>query len=97
MGILATVMYVNDTDWLQLGKSPRMSDDDLVAQVQLVTTDAGMLSQATGGALKQEKCSAYFMCWRFVRGQPRLKRTMNCHILVPKWNRRTERWPPHTL
>ena len=72
--ILVAVMYVDDTDWLHLGESPQMSDNDLVAQVQLATTDAGMLSQATGGALKQEKCSAYFMCWRFVRGQPRLKR-----------------------
>ena len=55
--MLAAVMYVDDTDWLHLGKSIRMSDDDLVSQVQRATTDAGMLSQATGGALKQEKCS----------------------------------------
>ena len=50
--ILVAMMYVDDTDWLHLGESPQMSDNDLVAQVQLATTDAGMLSQATGGALK---------------------------------------------
>ena len=72
--ILAAVMYVDDTNWLHLGKSIRMSDDNLVSQVQRATTDAGMLSQATGGALKQEKCSAHIMCWRFPNGQPRLKR-----------------------
>ena len=33
-----------------------------------------MLAQATGGALKPAKCGAYFLCYKFTAGKPRLKK-----------------------
>ena len=48
-----------------------MSDEDLIGQVQQATFDSGLLVQATGGVLKQEKCKCY--CWCLWNGEPRLK------------------------
>ena len=72
--VLAAVLYVDDGDWFHLGSSVTMTDEELIAEVQQATTDAGHLVQATGGALKQEKCSAYVLSYTFVNGAPRLKR-----------------------
>ena len=71
--LLASVLYVDDGDWLHTADEPTTSDEDMLKKVQLATTDFGQLAQATGGALKQEKCSAYFLLYRFPSGVPRLK------------------------
>lgn len=71
--LLAAVMYVDDTDILHWAESQTTTDDELVAQVQQAQNDWGLLSQATGGILKPEKCSNYFLCYRFINGRARLK------------------------
>ena len=71
--LLASVLYVDDGDWLHTTDKPTDSDEDLISKVQNATTDFGKLAQATGGALKQEKCSAYFLFHKFPAGVPRLK------------------------
>ena len=50
-------MYVDDTDLVHWGRDDAMEAEDLIAQVQEEVWDWGMLTQATGGALKQAKCS----------------------------------------
>ena len=56
---------VDDTDLLHRAVSPTTSDEELIAQVQQATFDWGLLSQATGGALKQPKCFVYFLTYLF--------------------------------
>ena len=71
--LLAAIMYVDDTDLLHWADSPTTSDAELIAQVQTASTDWSMLAQATGGALKPAKCRAYFLCYKFTAGKPRLE------------------------
>ena len=73
MFVLAAVMYVDDTDLTHRASTQDTGDEVLFQQVQQATTDWGMLAQATGGALKQEKCYYYAMCYKWVKGRAKLK------------------------
>jgi len=73
MFLIAAVMYVDDTDLLHWAPFVTTTDEELIEQVQQATNDWGLLSQATGGILKQEKCSVYFLSYKFVNGRARLK------------------------
>jgi hypothetical protein len=57
---LSVVMYVDDTNllhWpLSLGKEPAK----LIEHIQWATMDYGRLTQASGGILKEKKCSHVF-------------------------------------
>jgi len=71
--LLAAAMYVDDTDLLHWADSPVTEDEELVEQVQAATNDFAHLAQASGGALKPEKCFVYFLAYHTVRGQTKLK------------------------
>ena len=71
--LLAAVMYVDDTDLLHWARSPSTRGDELIQQVQGSTNDWGLLGQATGGALKPEKCFLYLLDYAFPNGRARLK------------------------
>jgi hypothetical protein len=71
--ILAAVMYIDDTDLLNWPSSSSADPYKLVAHVQRATTDYTNLAQAIGGILKGAKCSVYFLDYKFVRGQARMK------------------------
>jgi hypothetical protein len=66
---LSAVMYVNDTDLLHWPESAAVEPKELIAQVQNATMDYGRLAQASGGVLKEKKCSVYFLDYKFVNGQ----------------------------
>ena len=44
----------------------------MIQNMQVANNDWGALAKATGGYLKPEKCSAYILCYRFVRGRAKL-------------------------
>jgi len=71
--ILAAVMYVDDTDLLHWPSSPYNYPEELVAHIQQAATDYTNLAQASGGILKDSKCSIYFLDYKFVQGRARLK------------------------
>ncbi len=71
--VLATVMYIDDTDILHWPPSAHTSPEDLIKYVQKTTTDWGNLAQASGGILKAGKCSPYFMDYNFNKGCTKLK------------------------
>ena len=48
-------------------------DEEITEQVQQATNDWGLLSQVTGNILKREKYSVYFMSYKYVCEQARLK------------------------
>jgi len=77
MFILAAVMYVDDTDLLHWASSPTTSSEELVQQVQEATNDWGLLGQATGGALKPEKCFLYLLDYSFNNGRAKLSTLKN--------------------
>jgi hypothetical protein len=54
-------MYVDDTDLLHWPESSAMDPEELIECVQWATLDYGCLAQATGGILKEKKCSVYFL------------------------------------
>lgn len=56
-------MYVDNTDLLHWAPTQVIKDDELIDYVQIASDDWGQLAHATGGILKQEKCSIYFMCY----------------------------------
>ena len=66
---LCAVMYVDDTDLLHWPESPLTDPETLIHHVQTLTTDYGHLAQASGGILKEKKCSVYFLAYKFVRGR----------------------------
>ncbi len=66
---LCAAMYVDDTDLLDWPESPLMDPRTLIHHVQTSTTDYGHLAQASGGILKEKKCSVYFLTYKFVRGR----------------------------
>ena len=67
--VLSVVMYVNNTDLLHWPESSTCDPDGLIHHVQTATTDYGRLAQASGGILKEKKCSVYFLAYKFVRGR----------------------------
>jgi hypothetical protein len=70
---LAAVMYVDDTDLLHWPESAHIDPEDLVAHVQEATMDYGLLAQALGGILKENKCSVYFLNYKYIGGRAVLK------------------------
>jgi hypothetical protein len=58
---LSAVMYVDDTNLLNWPESSAMDPKKLIKHVQRATMDYGRLAQATGGILKEKKCSVYFL------------------------------------
>ena len=66
-------MYVDDTDLLLWPGSFIAEVEELIAYIQCVTTDWGSLAQASGGLLKDNKCSLYLLFYNFIRGRARMK------------------------
>ncbi len=65
---LAVVMYVDNTDLLHWPESAHIDPEDLVAHVQEATMDYGLLAQASGGILKENKCLVYFLDYKYIGG-----------------------------
>ncbi len=74
--LLATDMYVDDTDLIHWAWCPSCSPDQLIAAAQITTYTWGGLAIATGAAMKPEKCYAYFLSYWYDRGRAKL-RTIN--------------------
>jgi hypothetical protein len=70
---LAAVMYVDDTDLLHWPGTSTIDPEELIAEVQQATTDYGKLAIASGGILKEKKCSVYILDYKWVQGRARLK------------------------
>jgi hypothetical protein len=64
---LAAVIYVDDTNLLHWPSSPCIDPDKLVEHVQLATLDYGHLAIASGGILKEKKCSVYLLDYKYTR------------------------------
>ena len=58
---LTAVIYVDDTNLLHWPSSPYTEPEELVETVQSSTNDYSQLAIASGGILKQQKCSVYFL------------------------------------
>jgi hypothetical protein len=84
---LCAVMYVDDTDLLHWPKSPVTIPKTLIHHVQKSTTDYSHMAQASGGILKEKKCSVYFLAYKFVHGRARL---MSLRDLPPTTTHITE-------
>jgi hypothetical protein len=69
---LSAVIYVDDMDLLHWPECAGTSPEELIAHVQQATMDYGKLAQASGGILKEKKCSVYFLAYKFIRGHARL-------------------------
>jgi hypothetical protein len=54
-------MYVDDTDLLHCPKLSCMDPGDLIEHVQNATTDYSWLAIASGGILKEKKCSVHIL------------------------------------
>jgi hypothetical protein len=99
---LSAVMYVDDTNLLHWPPSLGAEPDNLIKHVQRATMDYSRLAQASGGILKENKCSVNFLdykvvCSRFQMKspwdlpQPRLYimevgRAYPAHIHIPQPN-----------
>jgi hypothetical protein len=70
---VSAVIYVDDTDLLHWPSDGGTDPDELVLHVQEATRDYGLLVQASGGILKEKKCSMYFLDYKVVRGRFWLK------------------------
>jgi hypothetical protein len=71
--ILAAVMYVDNTNLLYWPASRSTDPDELVAHVQRATMDWTHLAQASGGILKDKKCSVYFLDYKYTNGRAQMK------------------------
>jgi hypothetical protein len=70
---LTAVMYVDDTNLFHWPESSTTEPDKLLACVQCDAADYGQLAQASGGVLKEKKCSVYFLDYKFVHGRAAMK------------------------
>ena len=70
---VSAVIYVDDTNLLHWPSDGGTDPDGLVLHVQEATRDYGLLAQASGGILKEKKCSVYFLDYKVVRGRFWLK------------------------
>jgi hypothetical protein len=66
--ILEVVIYVDDTNLPHMTKEVNATAEELIEHLQHSTNVWGGLAIATGAALKPEKCYAYFMIYRHIRG-----------------------------
>ncbi len=71
--LLAAVMYVDDTDLINLVGQPSCSPSKLIATAKTTTYARGSLAIATGGAMKPEKCYAYFLSYWYNCGHAKLR------------------------
>ena len=71
--LLAAVMYVDDTDLLHWAETYAMTSEELIEMIQNATMDWGNLDQASEGLLKDNKCSIYLLCYKYIRGRAKLK------------------------
>jgi hypothetical protein len=69
---LSAVIYVNDTDLLHWPEFLGITREELIAHVQRATMDYGWLAQASGGILKENKCSVYFLAYKYIRGHAKM-------------------------
>jgi hypothetical protein len=66
-------MYMDNTDLLHWPESSVTDPEELIAHVQMATTDYGQLAQAFGGILKSKKCTVYFLDYKFIHGCAHMK------------------------
>jgi hypothetical protein len=66
-------MYVDDTDMIHWAQNPSCSPGKLIAAAQIAPYAWGGLANATGAAIKPEKCYAYFLSYLYDNGQARLR------------------------
>ena len=66
-------MYANNTDLLNLAPDPITTDEEVIELVQEYQTDWGVIDQASGGFFTPEKCGAYLILYKLVRGMVKLK------------------------
>jgi hypothetical protein len=59
--LLAAVMYIGNTDLINWAGQPSCSPSKLIAAAQFAAYAWGSFAIATGAAMKQEKCYAYFL------------------------------------
>ena len=71
--LISAVMYVDDTDLLHWPESPAADTEELIHHVQEATMDYGRLAQASGGILKENKCSVYFLAYKYPGGRARMR------------------------
>ncbi len=76
-------MYVDNTDLLRWPSSLHTDPEELIAHIQQATTDYTHLAQASGGILKDAKCSVYILDYKFVGGQARMKTPRD--LPAPAW------------
>jgi hypothetical protein len=74
---LAPVIYVDNTDLPHMTKEVVETAEELIKHLQHSTNVWGGLAIATGAALKSEKCYAYFMIYRHIRGRATLASESN--------------------
>jgi hypothetical protein len=66
--VLAAIIYIDNKDLLHWPASLGTNPKELITHVQKATTDYGCLLQASGRIFKGDKCSVYFMDYKFVPG-----------------------------
>jgi hypothetical protein len=71
---------LDDTDLLHWPEYPATDPKEYIEHVQWATMYYGNLAQATGGILKEKKCSVYFLDYKFVLGHEKMK---SLHNLPP--------------
>jgi hypothetical protein len=90
MGLcLAALLYVDDTDLLHISRDATLSDNAFVQKVQEATYYWARLLQATGGSLKPAKCYWYFISYKFIGGQAKLRSAIELkehRLLIPQPN-----------
>ncbi len=70
-------MYVDDTDLLHWPGTAMIDAEELISEVQRAATDYGTLAIASGGIVKEKKCSVYLLDYKWVRGRARMKLLTN--------------------
>ena len=74
--LIATGMYVDDTDLLHWAASPEVKDEELIESVQSDIKVWGEIVQSMGGIVKAIKYSLVLLTCKWPTGRARLK-TMN--------------------
>ncbi len=71
--LLATVMYVEDTDFIHWSCQSFCSPVKLIVASQTATYEWDGLTIATGAAVKPQKCCLYFLSYWYNRGHAKLQ------------------------
>jgi hypothetical protein len=72
--VVAAVLFVDDCDLLHMCVDPNMSDIEFLARKQRAMYFWAKLLMASGGSLRDIKCSCYILMYKFVNGEARLKK-----------------------